>query len=140
VDLSAFDDFFVGIGWICRRMMPSRVWPSMLSRRSFKELGIFEKEEQERLFSESWNAAFSGWRWFVLECTYWLFVFGIFVVTQIAGLGHHACLIWLAGAGYLILIWLFSRLERRYVRPFLKGCIQKYHPSQGKSVASGEGG
>jgi len=95
----------------------------MLTEKSFKELKAFETDERERLFSESWNQAFSGWRWFVWAFMVWFFVFSCVPVSRFFE-GSHWALVDLALS--LIVILSLRWWEIHYVRAFLGDSLEKY--------------
>jgi hypothetical protein len=115
----------IAAGCIARRVSPDRVWPSMLTKRSFKELRTLGKGEQERIFSEGWNAAFSGWRWFIWECVFWVCFISLPVTSVFT-----ESLRWSLGliftVAYVAIFWILRSWEFTYVHPFIKDFAQKH--------------
>ncbi len=116
----------IAAGCIVRRVSPVWVGPSLLTKGSFKELRALGKSEQEQIFSQSWNIAFSGWRWYLWECIFWVCFLSLYLATDfIEPYGWSICLI--CTLGYGAIFWILRSWEFTYVHPFIRDFAQKHH-------------
>jgi hypothetical protein len=119
----------IAAGCVIRRMSPARPWPSMLTKGSFKELQALGRYDQEQIFSQSWNTAFSGWRWYVWECIFWVCFFSLYLATDfIEPYGWPVGLI--CTAAYAAIFWILRSWEFAYLHPVITDFAQKYRAGQ----------
>jgi hypothetical protein len=121
----------VSVVWLLRRSGSDGCLP-FLNRKAFAELVGYSKEDQKRLLHEASTEAFRHWRSFVpVGVLAFFFATGAAVahtlpkvttipdswwVTLPVVMGFAAFGGWLAGA-----------LTTRYVRPFLRACLERLH-------------
>ena len=120
----------VSVLWFLRR---SDVYFFFVNNpKAFSELAGYPKEEQRRLLHEASIEAFRHWRAFVLVVIFaFFFVTGVAVartipkVTTIPDSWWAELLVVMAFGAFGA--WLVGALTTRYVRPFLRACLERSH-------------
>jgi len=134
--LSAFWPAFIGaligslVVWFGRRSRyDSRLLPS-LNPKGFAELAGYSKEEQKRLLDEASTEAFRHWRgYFPVSAFLFVIATGLAVAHTLPKIKTIPNSLWLNLAVVTVSIglggWLTGILTTRYVRPFLRTCIER---------------
>ena len=118
--------------WILRRFHYDSFPLPSLNPKGFAELAGYSKEEQKRVLDEASTKAFRHWRGFFPA---YAFVFvtatGIAVAHTLPKVTTIPKSPWLSLAVVTVFIvcggWLTRFLTTRYVRPFLRACIERSH-------------
>ena len=133
--LGEFWPTFVGVSiglslvWLAMRSASDGHLP-FIGPKSFRELFGFTKDEQKRLIHEASKEAFRQWRSFVPVVVFAaLFSSGMAMGRTLPKVTTLPDSFWVHVAFVspfaVIGGWLAGRLEVRYVRPFLRRCIER---------------
>ena len=134
--LSYFWPLFIGalIGslgtWFLRRAGYGRFFLPSLNPKGFAELAGYSKEEQKRLLHEASTEAFRHWRgYFPVSAFVYVIATGLAVAHTLPKVTTIPSSLWFKLAVFTVFAclgaWLNRILTTRYLRPFLRTCIER---------------